>query len=86
MENVWLVGKHTDYFAHVPAGTKLDRWRTNWEVQGVYATQGEADAACRNKHWFVMRVPFGVALPDETVAPSGDPAAANYSYNPAAED
>jgi len=65
---VWLVG--------------IDRESDPWEVAGIFPSQPEAEAICKNDRYFVMRVTFGVNLGDITVFASDDPASENYCYFP----
>ncbi len=37
-----------------------------WEIQGLFATPEEAEAACLTEYYFVMQLEIGVALPHET--------------------
>lgn len=56
MDKVFVVGR---FIAETEPGNV-------WDLQGIFATEEEAVAACRDAAYWVGSVPFGKALPHET--------------------
>jgi hypothetical protein len=53
-------------------GDQSGAYVKDWELQGVFASRDDALPACRDNTYFVMPLPFGVALPHETVIVEAD--------------
>ena len=58
MEKVWVVGR---FVAETEHGNV-------WDMQGVFETEDEAVAACRDATYWIGPVPLGQSLPHESAA------------------
>jgi hypothetical protein len=57
--NLWITGQRSD----------LEDATNQWAISGIYATEAEAAAACRDWTYFVMGpITLGVQAPHENVA------------------
>lgn len=58
---VWIVGRSFWQLEPEPN----DWWHWTWDLHGIFYSEKDAAALCKNQHWFIAPVEFDQALPDE---------------------
>lgn len=59
LRHPWIVGRY------IPSAIGVGR--ATWEFQGVFATEDEARAACRDTNYFIGPAHMGVPLPHDAM-------------------